>query len=136
MGIDYDAKLIIGWELDHEKLREWKKELGMEICCSKQGYICDCDDFSDKLPEKFLLVRANPYFDCPYEYKRVFLTYFINSNIRIDETKFFYDHNSQFDIEKISKILEDRDAFENAREFAEKMGGEGKPQVMAVPHIF
>ena len=43
MGVDYDAKLIIGFELDSEKVEQWMKEHGIE----------DSYDINELLKEKF-----------------------------------------------------------------------------------
>ena len=131
MTISYGAKLIIGWSLDHEKLKEWKKEIGIIPCCSKKGYICECDDFGDKLPKNFILVSTNPYFDCGYDKKHIFLSYFIKG---LDNH--FYDPSSSFEIKKITEIFKDVESFDNAKTFVEKMGGSGEPEVMAIPHVY
>ena len=43
MGVDYDAKLIIGFELDSEKVKDWMSKYDIE----------DEDELNSKLKEKF-----------------------------------------------------------------------------------
>ena len=79
MGIDYDSKLILGWEVNRDKVLELlaKHEVGS---CGGAEHQCFCGD--DCWPNRAALplqieltfVQCSPYFDCRQDDLRVFLT--------------------------------------------------------------
>ena len=100
MGIEYNSNLIIGWQLDNDKVKSWCEDLGINHLENT---------FEDKLPipNNFVLISASPYPDSEFDYWGIYLCYNYNFGERI---KF----------EEMTKILEDKKSFENVKEFVNK----------------
>lgn len=122
MGIDIDSKLIIGWLVDVEKLREWREELKLEECCSRNSYMCECDLSRIELPDKFTLTFTSPYFDCDYKYKRIFLSYICEDTLTFEDTAI---------------IFKDKEAFDSVKDLLNKLGGDGgEPHIISVVNVW
>ena len=142
MGIDNSAMLIVGWEIDYKCVKKWKEELKYSDCCCKSkvghvksdptkkirkpGDVCDCMieymNDEDQMPEKFIICSSSPHYDCPVADRGYYLCY----NMENDETS----------LEDFAEVLKDKEAFEKAQEFANKMGcQEESPLVFPVPDI-
>jgi hypothetical protein len=148
MGIDYDAKLICGWEIDYDKLMDYltqnkvgtcdgyyeEGEDGRVIitCGEKEGskesrrvYTqCMCGDGCwDNLPpilskKTFKLVDASPYYDCPREKQK------------------YYVSLCGDDVPLADIMAVPHETVEEAKKFAEILGGKGEAKLMAVLHVY
>jgi hypothetical protein len=75
MGVDNDARLVVGWLLPWENLKRWLLERGQRGCSGNDDDCCghyDC--WMVELPAGWRLDSASPYFDCPPEEHQHYLS--------------------------------------------------------------
>ena len=69
MGIDNDAKLVVGWTLIQEDMKRWAKAKGFSL----SDGIFSFEDW-DLGTTDWFIGYASPYFDCPAEEYDFFLS--------------------------------------------------------------
>ena len=89
MGIWYESKLIVGWEIQIEKLNQFLQSHQFKGCGEhdiewniqegrkwSEGICSNCLEYMDDipLPEGFTIERSDPYFDCDPKHRHYFLT--------------------------------------------------------------
>lgn len=128
MGIDYDSKLIVGWQVDREKVCKFLKEHNVGNCygddeqcfcgpqyCWKQWDACP-------VPKEFTFVECSPYFDCPLQERNVFLTLAIKEPMPIT---------------KLTEPITEPIDWPAAKQLAQKLGAEDEEAaVFSAPHIW
>lgn len=84
MGVDYDTKLIVGYELDLSALKKWAARYYPDAI--QEGWL-DISEITPTLPidpslptgihmtvDTWEVVSCSPYFDCPSEDRSYYLT--------------------------------------------------------------
>lgn len=122
MGISTKNYIIIGWKLDTERVRHYRIESNIETCCSNQNYMCGCDHYDPNVPENFTLLCTSPYFDCHCQDKVIYLTHQPSS--------------TQYNFDEMNKIINNKEIFEKAREFAKRLGTDCEPMIIPVTHVY
>jgi hypothetical protein len=138
MGVNTDAKLIFGWEIDCCTLDSFLIDNQVGTCDGEytvvdgevdvDGSQCTCgvgycwDAAKIPLPQGLTIVYANPYYDCEFEDRRCFISLF-----RCDGGC----------IETIDEFIQDESRVNAAKNFAKKLGSTcDEPALMAVPHVW
>ena len=117
MGIDNDAKLVVGWFLDSNKIRE------------RLDGLTTCEDCLRKIecPEGWQIVSSSPFFDSPSEYHTIAVSAVIPES----------QGESSAPGSALLQILSDETFLETGLKFALTLGANERPvQVMALPHIW
>jgi len=126
MGIDCDAKLIVGWRVDREKTANFLLKYNVGSCEEKDKQcFCGpkyCWENREALPlrKEFTFVACSPYFDCGQAKQNIFLTL---------KTK-------SCTVEEMKALLSEAD-WDAARKVAVELGAtDGPAQISAEPHIW
>jgi hypothetical protein len=115
MGIDYDSKLIFGWEIEQEELKTLLDNKDDEI----GEYF---DEIQAKLPKGAFLIYSNPYYDCGCESQRYYIS-------------LIKDHGHT--LSQLIEVMKDIEAVAQIRKLAVNLGAnDNEPMIFSVTHIW
>lgn len=134
MGIDYDSKLVIGWLVDNEKVRE---QLAAKdtVSCS-EGCLCsNCVETLD-IPEGWKLVVTSPYFDSEWAEHIVA----VSAKFECDDSRCecLY-HGMSVPADVVIPVLSNTALLEAGFSFAVTLGADKRkthPLIISLPHIW
>jgi hypothetical protein len=126
MGIDCDAKLIIGWQVDYDQVVHYLQEHKVGSCDGDNSQ-CFCGDdcwenrAAMPLPNEFTFKSCSPYFDCSNANRNIFLTLKLKDGNKVEE---------------LSALLASAN-WDAARKIAVELGAKDEPATLsAQPHIW
>jgi len=129
MGVDYDSKLIIGWELDTDELKKWISD--NKICTCESKKVCtDIDCWNKKLGEHLCPGLSIVYAGNCYSDNEDSITFYLVINK--GET------DGAFTIDSINKLFKDsQNAISFGKKIAKKLSdSENGENCETEPHIF
>ena len=122
MGIDNDAKLFFGYQMDWDDLQKIQKELGEEDLFEKLWSDQECS-FDKEFPDLYL-GYASPYYDCDCVNMNFYLA--IRPNLDTSCT-----------IEELKELIKNWGNNTSYRRCLEKFGLEYRePTIIACPHVY
>jgi len=114
MGIWYESKLIVGWEIQIDKINIYLQNYQFKGCQEHkleldnpnvEGICSNCLEYLDDIPfpEGFTIERCDPYFDCDPKYRHYFLS-LANIAIHKHEITAFISKLQSSDWDKARKL--------------------------------
>jgi len=128
MGIDNDARLVVGWLLPWHDLKQWLLAKGEHGCSKDEGDCCaHCECWDVELPAGWRLDSASPHFDCPCEEHQHYLSL---AKIRAQKTTTLHD------VQAALGRPETTQAAELARAMGARRASAKTAAFWALPHIW
>jgi hypothetical protein len=132
MGVNNDARLVVGWQLPWHKLEPWLLAQGQRGCGAAGGACCahpDCWDVA-AVPDGWYLGAASPHYDCPCD------EYCFYLSLRGLSKGIFEQTAAWNDVQAMLARPETQVAAALARDMGAREASPNTVQLVALPHVW